>query len=62
MRMFHNDIGVVGWDEGARLTSSTVCPTNLDNSRARVGGCLDFFFSPLSFLSSFSLCLRDSPC
>ena len=25
------------------------------------GGCLDVFFSPLSFLSSFSLSLGDDP-
>ena len=25
------------------------------------GGCLDFFLSPLSFLSSFSLSLGDGP-
>ena len=25
------------------------------------GGCLDIFFSPSSFLSSFSLSLRDGP-
>ena len=39
------------------------CPTNLDNSRTRAyctnsrcgWGCLDVFFSRLSFLSSFSL-------
>ena len=38
-------------------------PTNLDYSRARAGaggGCLDNFFSRLSFLS-FSLSLGESP-
>ena len=25
------------------------------------GGCLDIFYSTLSFLSSFSLCLGDGP-
>ena len=25
------------------------------------GGCYDIFYSPLSFLSSFSLCLGDGP-
>ena len=44
-------------------------PTNLDMSRARPtalavgssGGCLDIFFSHLSFLFSFSLSLGDDP-
>ena len=44
-------------------------PTNLDYSRARAycacsgcgWGCLDVFFSRLSFLSSFSLSLGDGP-
>ena len=44
-------------------------PTNLDYSRARPivlavgagGGCLDIFFSHLSLLFSFSLCLGDGP-
>ena len=44
-------------------------PTNLDNSRARAycacsrcgWGCLDIFFSHLSFLFSFSLSLGDGP-
>ena len=44
-------------------------PTNLDKSRARAycacsrrgGDCLDFFFSRLSFLFSFSLSLGDGP-
>ena len=47
-----------------------VRPTNLDNSRARAycacsrckgGGCLDIFFSRLSFLSSIALSLEDGP-
>ena len=45
------------------------CPTNLDNSRARVycpcsrcgRGWFGHFFSLLSFLSSFSLSLGDGP-
>ena len=44
-------------------------PTNLDCSRARAyctcsrcgWGCLDIFFSHLSFLVSFSLSLGDGP-
>ena len=44
-------------------------PTNLDKSRARAycacsrcgWGCLDIFFSHLSFLVSFSLSLGDGP-
>ena len=44
-------------------------PINLDYSKAMtycvaegaVGGCLDIFFSHLSFLSSFSLSLGDGP-
>ena len=44
-------------------------PANLDNSRARTycacnrygWGCLDIFFSRLSFLSFFSLSLGDGP-
>ena len=44
-------------------------PTNFDYSRARAycgrsrcgWGCLDIFFSRLSFLSSFSLSLGDGP-
>ena len=44
-------------------------PATLDNSRARAycaysrcgWGCLDIFFSRLSFLFSFSLSLGDGP-
>ena len=44
-------------------------PTYLDYSRARPtalavgadGSCLDIFFSRLSFLFSFSLCLGNGP-
>ena len=35
-------------------------PTNMDYSRSG-WGCLDIFFSSLSFLFSFSLFLGDSP-
>ena len=36
-------------------------PTNMDYSRASAGGVVwTFFFSHLSFLSSFSLSLGDS--
>ena len=53
--------GVVGWCDGAGR------PTYSDKSRARAyslavgvgGGCLDIFFSHLSFLFSFSLSLGD---
>ena len=53
-----------GWSGGAKVLGKLSVPgrpTNLDNSRARAycacsgWGCLDIFFSPLSFLFSFSL-------
>ena len=63
---------VVGWCDGAGLASSTGMSYFLDNSRSRVycacsrhevvgGGGWWTFFSRLSFLSSFSLSLGDSP-
>ena len=36
-------------------------PTTLTVSSGVGGGCLDIFFSHLSFLSSFSLVLGDGP-
>ena len=56
-------IGVVGWCDGAGLTSSAGASYNLDESRARAfwarsrcdWGLFGHFYSHLSFLSSFSL-------
>ena len=61
--------GVVGWCEGAGLTSSAEASYNLDYSRARAccacsrcgWGWFGHFYSHLSFLSSFSLSLGDGP-
>ena len=61
--------GVVGWCDGAGLTSSAGASYNLDFSRAtaycacsRCGwGLFGYFYSHLSFLSSFSLPLGDGP-
>ena len=55
--------GVVGWCDGAELTSSAGASYNLDYSRARAyctccrcrWGLFGTFYSHLSFLSSFSL-------
>ena len=55
--------GVVGWCDGAGLTSSAGASYNLDYSRARAycacsrcgWGLFGHFYSHLSFLSSFSL-------
>ena len=62
-------LGVVGWCDGAGLTSSIGASYNLDNSGARAycarsrGGWRLFghFYSHLSILSSFSLSLGDDP-
>ena len=59
--------GVVGWCDGAGLTSSAGASYNLDYSWARAccacSGCgwglFGHFYSHLSFLSSFSLSLGD---
>ena len=62
----------VGWWGGAKVLGNLPVPgrpINLDYSKARAccacsrcgGGCLDFFFSHLSFLSTFSLSLGDGP-
>ena len=61
--------GVVGWCDGAGLTSSAGASYNLDDSRARAycacnrygWGLFGHFYSHLSFLSSFSLSLGDGP-
>ena len=61
-----------GWSGGAMVLGKLPVlgrPTYLDHSRARPialavgagGGCLDIFFSRLSFLFSFSLSLGDGP-
>ena len=54
--------------DGSGQTSSAGASYNLNDSRARaycncsgVGWGLFGFFSPLPFLSSFSLCLGDGP-
>ena len=60
-------LGVVGWCDGAGLTSSAGASYNLDSSRARAycdcsrcgWGLFGHFYSHLSFLSSFSLSLGD---
>ena len=61
----------MGWSGGAKVLETLSVsgrPTSLaDSSRARPialvvgagGGCLDIFFSHLSFLFSFSLSLGD---
>ena len=62
-------MGVVGWCDGAGLTSSAGASYNLDDSRARAycaysrcgWGLFGHFNSPLSFLFSFSLSLGDGP-
>ena len=61
--------GVVGWCDGAGLTSSARASYNLDSSRARAyctcgrcgWGLFGHFYSHLSFLSSFSLSSGDGP-
>ena len=61
--------GGVGGCDGAGKTSSTGASYNLDYSRARAyctcsrcgWGLFGHFYSPLSFLSSFSLSLGDGP-
>ena len=61
--------GVVGWCDGAGLTSGAGASYNLGDSRVRAycacsrcgWGLLGYFYSPLSFLSSVSLSLRDGP-
>ena len=61
--------GVVGWCDGAGLTSSAGASYNLDYSRARAyctcsrcgWGLFGHFYPHLSFLSSFSLSLGDGP-
>ena len=61
--------GVVGWCDGAGLTSSAGASYNFDYSRARAycacsrcgWGLFGHFYSPLSFLSFFSLSLGDGP-
>ena len=61
-----------GWSGGAKVLGKLSVPgrpTNLEDSRARAycacsgcgWGCLDIFFSHLSFLFSFSLSLGDGP-
>ena len=62
-------LGVVGWCDGPGYTSSTGVSYNLDDSRARAyyacsrcgWGLFGHFYSPLSFLSFFSLSLGDGP-
>ena len=62
-------MGVVGWCDGAGLTSSAGASYNLDYSRARAycacsrcgWGLFGHFYSHLSFLFSFSLSLGDGP-
>ena len=62
-------VGVVGWCDGAGLTSSSGESYNLDYSRARAyctcsrcgWGLFGYIYSHLSFLSSFSLSLGDGP-
>ena len=62
-----NDRGVVGWCDGSGQTSSAGASYNLDHSRARAycacsrcgWGLFGHFYSPLSFLFSFSLSLED---
>ena len=60
------------WSGGAMVLDELLVPgrpTNLDKSRARaycacsrcVWELFEHFFSRLSFLSSFSLCLGDGP-
>ena len=61
--------GVVGWCDGAGLTSSAGASYNFDYSRARAycacsrcgWGLFGHFYSQLSLLSSFSLSLGDGP-
>ena len=68
-RSNREDLGVVGWCDGAGLTSSTGASYNLYNSRARAyctcsrceWGLCGHFYSHLSFLSSFSLSSGDGP-
>ena len=64
--LLQNDLGVVGWWDGAGKIPVPGPPTNLDYSRARAySGCrwglLGHLFSHLSFLFSFSLSQGDSP-
>ena len=67
-------LGVVGWCDGAGLTSSSGASYTMDYSRSRAyctcsrcggggggGGLYGHFYSHLSFLSSFSLSLGDGP-
>ena len=61
--------GVVGWCDGAGLTSSAGASYKFDYSRARAycacsrcgWGLFGHFYTPLSFLSSTSLSLGDGP-
>ena len=54
--------GMVGWCDGAGLTSSAGASYTLDYSRTKCGwGLYGCFNSHLSFLSSLSLSLSDDP-
>ena len=61
--------GRVGWCDGPGKASSAGASYSLDDSRARAycacsrcgWGLFGHFYSPLSFLHSFSLSLGDGP-
>ena len=67
-----NSYVILGWSGGAKVLGKLPVPgrpTSLDDSRARAycacsrcgWGLFGRFYSPLSFLSSFSLSLGDGP-